>query len=626
MCLVLLLNVLTGLVLDTRWYAANPVLRWQTDAFFRGRTALSLSPYNVPYDTVWDHGVQQVWGLGVPAFRFLFEGLARLLGRPAFPDRITFLIACALCYWFLIRTFIGGETQAANKLAESWKRIRIPWVLALLMFAPPFVALVKARFDVYEEVVAYGYLYSVALFAGFLRVARRPTIGGLLLLGLWAGFGVWIRPTLLFYDIVSVALAGIVAWRARVSAMGILPMFLIFGLAGALLGCSNIKRFGGFFAFGHSLNLESGLDLNTYSLKFGYPFQNERFLSAARDELGTLFFNRKLNGGDFYAPDAVWGQSPTLRWHEMYFTTFNFIYLGLLVASLALWAWHLKRLRTSWADTLATSPAVSREFAAARFDSAFALFAVPWFLISFALLFGFYLWCPSMASRYNVDFLPAVMVGISALVWNSCEVGLLREKAQALEWAILTAVWLVVSIFAAKICRGYDHQSVNLAGIQQPTLGLASKEPPRELRHYEIGQPDPSDGLRFNCGGWDSESGAIEPAATFFCTAPQCVALSLFAPERTSITHDELDAIQAKIGLEYLSRESLTIHSNRAAIVFSGPQRPRYQHGLQVCFLKFIPVEDLGRKMPTLRLAEISFTRTNTTGSILPDAHSGKSL
>jgi hypothetical protein len=611
LCLALLLNLFTGLISGPGWYAANPVLRWQTDAFFRGQTALSSSPYDLPHDTVWEHGVQQVWGLGVPAFRFIFEMLARISRQAAFPDRITFLIACAACYWFLIGTFAGprGKTGLMNASQAGWKIMRVPWILGLLIFAPPFVTLVKARFDFYEEVAAYGYLYSLVLFGGFLRVARGPAVSGLLLLSLWAGLGVWIRPTLLFYGVVTIALAIVIAWRARTGVKVIAGMLLIFGFCGAGLGYSNLKRFGGFAEFGHSLNLESKLNPNTFSLKFNYPFRQEPFLSAAMDQMGSLFFVRKLNGADFYKHGVVWGQSPTFRWHEMYFTTFNLVYLVFFIASVILWLRHFKWLRASWIAS--HDPQVTKDPDQRPLGCVFGLFTVPWAVLSFVCLFGFYLWSPSLSSRYSVDFLPAVMIGICALVWNVVDLNILREKAQGLQWMVATAAWLAIGIFAARISEGYVHSSTDLAMIQRRALVPLPKKPPEALTRYELGQPDWSARIPFNCDGWNPEDGTVQPAVTLFASDPQCVVLSLFVPGESRITSDDLAPIQAKIGLEYLSRQSVEIQSDKATLVFNGPHRQRYQTGLQVCFLGFIRPEDLGKKNPKLRLASVSFAKTN---------------
>lgn len=604
---------LTSLTLPdlSRWYSANPVLRWQTDAFFHGHTTLSPSPYSLTHDLVWDHGVQQVWGLGVPAFRFPFELVARVFGQRAFPDRITFLIACTLCYWFLIRTFTAPDsnTDFLDMPSANWKAMRIPWVLGMLLLAPPFVNLLHARFGVHEEVVAYGYLYSLTLFAGFLRVARHPAPAKLLWLALWAGFGAWIRPTLLFYGVVTVGLACVIAWRARVHVAVLGSMLLLFFLCGAGLGYSNMRRFGGFFEFGHSLNVENGLYWNTYSLKFDYPFRKEPLFSAVQDELGTLFFTRKLNGTDFYAPDVVWGQSPTPRWHEMYFPTFGASYLMLLIVGFMIWTLHFLR-RWVAHDGVSGSPQLSAEKNGARLNSAFAIFAGPWAALSFLLLFGFYLWSPSMSSRYNVDFLAAVMIGISALIWIAFELNFFKKKLQAGGWFAIAGAWVAGSILAGRY-SGFASPMAELGEIRSATDPSLSPRLLPELRHYELGGPDSSADIPFNCGGWDLGDGTVQPAVTLFASDPECVVLSVFNTEGTPIASGDIDPIRARIGLEYLARESVKLHSTNATIVFRGPRNPRYQRGLQVCFLAFIRTDELGQKTPPVSLSSVSFARSN---------------
>jgi hypothetical protein len=517
-----------------------------------------------------------------------------------------------LCYWFLIRTFTvpPSSTHFLDTRAPNWRTMRIPWVLGMLLLAPPFVNMLGTRLDVYEEVVAYGYLYSLALFAGFLRTAQRPTAAKLLLLALWAGFGAWVRPTLLFYGVVTVVFACVIAWKARIRVTVIAGVLLLFFLCGAGLGYTNMRRFGGFFEFGHSLNLESGLYWNTYSLKFDYPFHREPFLSAAKDELGTLFFTRKLNGGNFYAPDAVWGQSRTLRWHEMYFSTFNVLYLALLVGSIVIWITHFPR---HWVvrSKSAESPQLPAAMSSTRLNSAFAIFAVPWAALSFLLLFGFYLWSPSMSSRYNVDFLPAVMVGISGLVWNAFELNFFKKTLQARVWFVVAGLWVSISILVGRIHPDYAPHTIELVGIQSITdLSIPSGSLP-ELRHYQFSDSDRSRSIPFNCDGWNLADGSVQPVITLFASDPECVVLSVFNPDGTPITSDEINPIRAKIGLEYLVRESLQLRSTNATIVFRGPQEPRLQRGLQVCFLSFIRPAELGRKTNPIRLSSVSFVRGN---------------
>lgn len=610
-CLAFFLNLITGFISVPReWYSYSLYLRQQTDAFFKGHVALDSSPYSLNWDLVWDHGIQQVSGLGVPAFRFAFEALARMFGYRSFPDRVTFLIACMLCFWFLMRTFAGsGDGNGAGSTAEGWKRIRIFWGLSLLIFAPPFVTLVSTRFEVYEEVVAYGYLYSLVLFAGFLRTVRHPTTSKLLALSLWAGLGVWVRPPLLFYGVVTVGLASIIAWRAQIRR-GVVYSFLLFGICGALLGFSNQSRFGGFAEFGHSLNV-TALNHNTYALKFDYPFRTEPLFSAARDEMATLFFVHGLNGHDYYRKGIMSGQSSSYRWHEMYFSTFDAGYLFLFLMSALLWFWNFKRIRMIWNANFTTRQRSTREGGATRLEAAHTLLAVPWALFSFGCLFLFYLWSPSLASRYNVDFLPSVMVCISALVWNGFEWNLLRGRREVFFGLGTTLFWLALCIFTAKIDPGYTKRS----SLDKNRLDSKMHEPfvigePDDLHSYQMGDTNGAVGIPFNCDGWNLDNGQVKPVVTVFVSNPNCIVMSVFGPQGKSLDADDLAPIRAKIGLEYLTLESTEIHSNTATIVFAGPRNPRYQTGLQVCFLAFIHPEDLGRQAPMLHLASIAFTKT----------------
>jgi len=58
--------------------------------------------------------VQQVWGLGVPCWRLLFEAPARVLGQPAFPDRIALVFAMFLLTYAILRTFLFTDGRWAD--------------------------------------------------------------------------------------------------------------------------------------------------------------------------------------------------------------------------------------------------------------------------------------------------------------------------------------------------------------------------------------------------------------------------------------------------------------------------------------------------------------------------------
>jgi hypothetical protein len=602
---VLSLNALTGLIVEPgRWYSDSLALRRQTDAFFHGAFALSRSPLDLYYDLVWDGGVQQVWGLGVPAFRFVFEALARVFGFAAFPDRVVFLIGWLLCFMHLAGTLAprdGGVVTRRRGLA-------IAAVMILMLGSAPFVTLVSTRFEVYEEVAAYSHLCGVALFAGLLGAARRPAAGRLAWLAAAAGLAAFVRPTLAFYGGVTLACALFIGWRARVSAKVLGGMAALFSTGVALLCLSNWTRFGAAAEFGHTLNL-TDLEMNTYALKFGCPFDREPLISALKDEAGSMFFVRELNGRDWYRTGCVLGQSSTFRWHELYFTGFDGVWLALFAGSAAFWLGGRARRakgRCGGSDDLAPR----REDGARSLDEAFALVAAPWSLGACALLFTFYLRSPSISSRYMLDFLPALTAGISALAWRLATI---QWPGRPLIWPGLVfgavVVWTVAGIKSAEIEPQYRKRiSLDVAATARkprPSFSLGAMPP-----EYAKGLRDSAARIPFNTVGWNMETGESEPAVILWASSPECVKIELFNPDTGPITREQLGAIRAKIGLEFLERESEGREGSRAEIVFSGPRRGRYKRGLQVCFIGMVSPADLGQKAPGLRIARVSFSRS----------------
>src|SRR5262245_1708389 len=59
------------------WYSESMPYRQQTEALLHGSLSLANSPMALRNDLAWHNGgVQQVWGLAVPAWRLPFEILA----------------------------------------------------------------------------------------------------------------------------------------------------------------------------------------------------------------------------------------------------------------------------------------------------------------------------------------------------------------------------------------------------------------------------------------------------------------------------------------------------------------------------------------------------------------------
>lgn len=577
---------------DSKW---APTFRAQTDAFFHGRIALDSSPYGLRNDLVWDKGgVQQVWGLGVPAFRFIFEAMARATGFASFPDRIAFLIAYAACAFFVARIFTGRTRKTYSGTNRSTGLAVLLGALTslLLVLAPPFVTLLRTTFNVYEEVAAYSYLYSIFLFALFLRVGRRPSLGNVAFLAFWAGIGPIIRPTLVFYGAMVLGLMGMLVWRNPARWRLLVSMIIIYGLCGIGLCFLNWWRFGSPVEFGHRLNI-CYKDHNVFQLKFGCPWEKEPIASAAIDEFGSLFFVEHLNGDDYYQPGCVFGQSPTYHWHQMYFSTFDWLYLVIWVTSVGFWFVSWRWIRTAWNEGPSERP---------------FLLAVPWSVLSCLCLFALYLWSPAMSSRYTVDFLPAVMVGIVALLWNwqALPPRKLRPVVAVAAICVVTVAFLSFEISHAEFAPGHKGPTA-VSGGQGTEPPLSQRQFTNSLHRYELGDDDQFQDIPCNGTYWVSTNGVVRASVTLFVNDPECAKLSLFSLSGAPLTKTDLDPIRAKIGLEYLSIREIDISSNKATMIFNGPKAARYRKGLQICFLGFIRPGDLGQREPTVGMTSISF-------------------
>lgn len=364
----------TGLVSDWgAWYSTSLPYRTQTEALLKGDLAVSRSVADLKLDHTWsEQGVHQVWGLGVPLWRLPFEGAAKFCGFDGFPDRLAFGLFALLVSIAVLRVWTGPSNfGSANvtKPSDGWVLITgFGGVLLILLF-PPFLTLLQARGAVWEEAIAYEYLFGILQLSLLVAFVQRPTIGRLLLVCALAGIGGIIRPTLIFYGFASLILA-VVAWvvnvsqtfkslapsaretsatsaapgtiadapgdrpearlaLSRVLVPALLGLFL-FGLGGGLLWFTNLKRFGNGFEFGHSLNVQY-LYGSMHATRFDHPFEDEPVTGATLELFGALFAVEKFNGADWYQKNIFPGQSRTVRWREFYFRTYDRSYLPLLL-------------------------------------------------------------------------------------------------------------------------------------------------------------------------------------------------------------------------------------------------------------------------------------------------------
>ena len=615
MSIALSLVYFTGLVTEWgEWYSNDIRYRLQTEALLRGNLALSESPGSVTFDLTWSGGgAQQVWGLGVPFWRLPFEGMAKLLGYQGFSDRITLGIAIFLVSFLGFKIMVrGGPKEPAIKKNELIFSIG---GLILLFVFPNFVLLLSGRMAIYEEALAYVYLYGIAEALTLLWFIRKPQLKGWLILSAMAGLGVFIRPTLLFYGASSMLVGVLLLFLNRphpargaesknlLFRLG-LPGYswlwgpFLFLLGGSLLFLTNLKRFDDGFEFGHKLNLQNEYLLDSmYATRFDYPYQDEPVLSASQELFGMIFMGKKFSKSGAHDTELFKGQSDTFRWRECYLPSYSLCSFGLLLGgsilgSACLFFNNSKRKVT------------------ALFQSQSQVgYLALWSLLAIAPLVWFYLWTPVITSRYMLDFAPAFVVLIFVLYQY---LGTLLKKYS---WGSLVmlggaVIWLILDNMASAE-KGKDSNYKGKISVSKEIIdiNLAKNELQKESEF-------PCDGL-----GWDKKTGKAGVLFVIFVHDAEFLELEL-EPNRSLIdemakkgeTHfpkPDPEVIRAKIGLEYLKRESITKTEYGWKICFKGPRRKVYQSGYQVAFLAMIAKEDLGCRYTPWLLKSIRWNKTD---------------
>lgn len=265
-----------------KWHAGHGNYRAQVAAFLDGRLDLSDAPDALHHDLAWTaDGVQQVWGLGVPAWQTPFELAGRAIGWSPFPDRV------ALLAWLTLVLFVS--IRAWVRPGERWWTG--PGVIAITALSPAFVTLLRGRLGVYEEAAAYGYGAAILLLAGCARLADAPSRARYVALVVAAALVGMIRPTLWAYGAATFVVASVLHRRGR--DIAIAAALLVAG--GGVLYATNARRFGSGFEFGHRLNLQAQSG-NLYATRFSYPFARVGIAAAGEELAGALFDSPERHG------------------------------------------------------------------------------------------------------------------------------------------------------------------------------------------------------------------------------------------------------------------------------------------------------------------------------------------
>jgi len=585
----------TGLITGWgNWYFPNPHSRRQVDSLLQGKLALSESPTDLAFDLAWSEGgVHQVWGLGTPFWRLPFVALGRFFGFPDFPDAFAFGVALAITGYCVMRTFgrtLGPYSKKVNR--NIWfSRLQAFGSIVLLLLFPPFFTLLRSDFRVYEEVVAYEYLFGVVSLCGLIGLVKNPNANRYILLCLWGGMGGLLRPTLLFYGMATV-IAGTITLLTHANrnggSAGMLPVLrqcwrpcalgiLAFCMGGSLLFSTNLLRFGNGFEFGHKLNLQELTSLS-YSTRFTAPYERESILSATKEMFGIFFLVKETNRGDYHRENFFPGQSATVRWRNLYFTTYDLSYfflllLGLLAGALALHRW------------LITTESDSPENSLMQI----IVFVTLWACLALVPLTGFYLRSPLISSRYLLDFMPAFVALILAvwLIWiNFCS-SLRRASLLPIISAFILCNWHFYQIYSVRRTTGPPR--VITWSEMDVKRGLRKENALKSLpAAYQLPENPMDYGIPFNGSGWNHTTGAVKPSIILFVESPTMIELEI-APATATTNVEDLQQIKAKVGLEVLELQHVKTSGKGWTVRFRGPIISTYEKGLQPLFIAFVP-------------------------------------
>ena len=627
---VFILVILTGLIPEWgQWYSIEDRYWEQTTALVEGHLSLGNVLSEIRHDNTWScGGVHQVWGLGIPFLRLPFELLARVFGFDMFPDQLI------LAVWLFCVTFWGYRVMVRAKgLSKTGNFgfsppcnyfLRII-ALFLLLFFPSLITLLSSRMMVFEVALAYTYLYGIAEALTLLWFIRKPRLKGWLILSAMAGLGAFIRPTLLFYGAASMLVGALLLFLNRphpardAESKNLLfrlglpgyswlwgPFFFLLG--GGLLFLTNLKRFDDGFEFGHKLNLQIGEPMlgSMYSTRFDCPWQDEPLASAAKELFGMLFLPAKFNNGNWYEENLFPGQSSTFRWRETYLRTYDLSILGLVLCSFTAGAVVWPRRKPNPPEESIDEPAPSSP---ADEMGYLAL----WSFLAAAPLVGFYLWAPVISSRYMLDFGPAFAVAIFALYEWGCRK--IKKPKWAILWGTAFLAWLLAEI---ALSLSYVERDINWHISIKHDVALS-------IRRHQ--QPKNNE-TAFDGSGWSRENEAMRALVTVFVHDAEFLELELEPNQslidemvkkgETNYPKPDPEVIRAKIGLEYLERESITKTEYGCKIRFKGPQRKVYQSGYQVAFLAMIAKEDLGCRYAPWLLKSVRWNMTDPPKTITP--------
>jgi hypothetical protein len=553
--------ILTGAGnLLTHGYSTDVSYRRQTDALLRGHIALSNSLKDLRFDMAWVEGaVQQVWGLGVPLWRTPFEVCARLGGWRSFPDQIAFAIAFFVIAYAAIRSFLLSTNVKRPWLRTEREFTQPGRILATLMllFFPPFLNLCSGRFEVYEEAVAYGYLFAVGLFLALRRFAHECSLANFLFVAAISGIAGFVRPTLAAYGTATFAIAGIIAWRTRISLPQKVAGLALFGCGLSALWISNFCRFGAGFEFGHHLNLSSA-DI-MYAARFGSPLDATSSWLQLSELFGALFRTDWLTDIDAMDNHVSPWQLDVPRRRDFYFTTYDISFLLVVlcgwIASLVV----MYKKRPRFAEALKQELCLS---------AAWSGCSIPPLLLFYASYYP-------ISSRYLVDFAPAFAAVFVGVILTIHDIDGYKKARRIAEYVLLSGflLWWLVQLSAAE--RMFSRApGITAAEAVSRVNNPETLDAVLPAQYYLPGGPSPAaTGILFNGFGWNEQTSQTSSLVVLFIPNARFIHLNV-EPDNFSNADIEKELclrIQARLGLATLTATSVVATPTGRCVTFTNP-------------------------------------------------------
>jgi len=556
-----------------RPYEISEYHRHQAEALLNGNLYLSDSLYALQPGLVWYNGhVQQVWGLGIGLWLLPFGATWRLFSHQPIPDRIVLGLAFALLAFFSASTGLRLIKDGKTRIGFA--------VMCFIVLCPALWTLERASQEVFEETILYSIILSLAILVALIRMGAFSSRPDHFMCSALGSFAIWVRPTHGAYGLSAVLISSIIAWNSRRSLKESISGVMLWLASFIILCWANGVRFGAPSEFGHHLTISSGNMM--YLTRFGNPFRTASAFQATRELAGLLFLSDP-RGVNAFAGGLFPGQTSIVRWRRLDLSAFDFAWAVVCITAVILGVVWLIRRKARYAAT-------------SKGSEASLIFAISaWSTVSFATLFSFYLYYPTIASRYLFDFSPALM-GFAILIPALFSPSLTKYTIP------LLAAWCIYEIASSKI-PVQDQLPPTPVGpamqdVRTPTLESFNGV-------YTVDQHPSATRIAGNGFGWDSRSGIAEDVISLAVDKPTFVQLRVSERRPQNGEIWGTDTYRAQIAGVSLPLRDVTRDKNMLNVTFDVPVQLRMR--TEFLFLCFSETYDEDDRMSERYLFSVSW-------------------